>query len=176
MRRASNVVTIGVAVICVASLAGCGNESKSVASVGDAPGTTVSSTTTTSSPELTPAPTSVAKPSGCPTDPPFHATVLPTGFDNASKVGRAHQIPWDTPVMYYSGAPGAFIDIYASELLAWRPATVVAVSVLDTTGQFGEVEDGYSVSFSLPCGRYTLLTSGVTADDFKAVIAGLTVN
>lgn len=144
--------------------------------VGDAPGTTVSSMTITSSPEQSAVPTSGEKPSGCPSDPPFHATVLPTGFDAALKVGRAHQIPWDTTVRYYSGPPGAFIDIYPSELLAWRPATVNPLSVLNTAGQFGEVEDGYSASFLLPCGPYTLLSSGVTAEDFKAVLAGLTFN
>ena len=138
--------------------------------------TAMPETTTSDSPGPSPVPNSVEKPSGCTSDPPFHATVLPTGFDDALKMGRAHQIPWDTPVMYYSGAPGAFIDIYPSELLAWRPATVVPLTVLNTTGQFGEVEDGYSASFLLPCGPYTLLSSGVTADDFKAVIAGLTVN
>jgi hypothetical protein len=122
------------------------------------------------------APTSVAAPSGCPDDPVFRASVLPKGFDKVLKVGRAHQIPWDATVRYYSGPPGAFIDIYALELPAWRPSTVVQLPVLNTTGQFGEVEDGYSFSFVLPCGPYTLLSSGVSADEFKAVITGLTLN
>jgi hypothetical protein len=144
---------------------------------GDAPGTTASSTTTTTSPKPSVPPTSVAKASGCPSDPPFHANALPTGFDKALKVGRAHQIPWDVTVRYYSGSsPGSFIDIYPSELPAWRPGKVVPLAVLNTTGQFGEVEDGYSVTFALPCGHYTLLSSGLSADDFKAVIAGLTLN
>ncbi len=174
--RVGNGVSISVALICLASLAGCGTESDSAAPVRDASGTTTSSATTTSSSKSTPAPTSDTKPSECPTDPPFQATVLPTGFGDALKTGEAHQIPWDTPVRYYSGPPGAFIDIYPSELPAWRPGRVAPLPVLNTTGQFGEVEDGYSVSFVLPCGSYTLLSSGITAEDFKAVIAGLTAD
>jgi hypothetical protein len=131
----------------------------------------------TTSPAPSGPPTSVAKPSGCPSDPPFHANALPAGFDKALKVGRAHQIPWDVTVRYYSGSsPGSFIDIYPSELPAWRPGKVVQLAVLNTTGQFGVVEDGYSVTFALPCGHYTLLSSGVSAHDFKTVIAGLMLN
>jgi hypothetical protein len=129
--------------------------------------------------------TSGTSPQSCPADPPLKAVVLPDGFSPELLPGSGGQVtigtdgvavpiePIDVAVRHYAAEPGRYIDINSSALPGYAPAKIEAVDVLGTTGQFGEIEDGFEVTFELPCGAYTLLAYGLSSDDFKEVIASL---
>lgn len=167
---------------------GCGSESSTGSSISrpDTAQTTAVSESTTDSPSSTTTVTTLQVTSSpCPSEPPFVATTLPDGFSANLLPGSGGQItigpdgtavpiePVDPAVHHYSGGPGQFIDIYTQTMPGYAPAIVEQIEVLGTSGEFGGIEDGFKIEFSLPCCTYTMLAYGVSSDEFKAVVTGL---
>jgi hypothetical protein len=126
----------------------------------------------------------------CPTIPPFDATFLPAGFSNQLLPGSGGQItigadgsitpiePPDPNVNHYAGEPGVFIDWFRGDA-GHRAAIPEPLTVLGRSAEFGDIEDGFVVNFSVddgPCGTYAMLAYGVTEADTKSVAAGLALH
>jgi hypothetical protein len=174
-------------------LGACGSDAARPASVpvstaavttDGAPSSTSTATPTTALSSTTSAP------AGDPClDPlPFEPTFLPEGFSAELLPGDGGMItidntgsvvpiePLDPNVVHYAGSPGHFINIARSGETAARYDDI---TVLGQSAQFGEIEDGYVVNFTVDdaaCSAYVMLSYGVSADDTKRVAVGLEAN
>lgn len=166
------------------------------------PASTPSSTAATAGTDATAATTATtatsaaeASTSTLPTEPtatvdacldplPFEPTFLPEGFSAELLPGDGGMItidnngsavpidPPDPTIVHYAGSPGRFINIARSGETA---AAYEELTVLGQPAQFGDIEDGYVVNFSIddaPCSAYVMLAYGVSADDTKRVAVG----
>lgn len=131
---------------------------------------------------------SESTPETCPNPPMFHATTLPEGFSKELIPGEGGQItigpngeaipiePVNREVHHYADQPGLFIDIYNGARPGTTGTTSQPVNILGTTGTLTDIEDGLKAEFALACGTYTIISSGVTKQDFIGVLEGLALD
>lgn len=135
-------------------------------------------------------PTATTAPSAeCLRPLPFRLTYLPRGFSNEARPGDGGAItiaddgsisaiePPDLTYVHYAAQqlhPGAYINFTVSR--AERATTTEPMIVMNQPAEFGEVEDGYIVTFDpgdLSCAPFSMLTYGVSAEDTRLVAEGL---
>ena len=182
---------------------GCGSdESSRSVTTGSASTTSAESILTTPAPTTPPAvrtqpstaPVSHAATTtegvgDCLSSLPFAATYLPEGWSHELRPGNGGEIsvdsegtihPFDPPSPYfvhYSGHEvqlGSYINFAAG--VAEPAASYEPLTVMGGAAQFGEIEDGYLVTFlaaDSPCGQYSMLAYGLSADDARHVAEGL---
>lgn len=111
--------------------------------------------------------------------PKDFADVLLPGSGGLITIGSDGSItpiqPIDPDVSHYAGPPGRFIDVRVGEFPG-RPSPTQVITVLGQDAAIGTIEDGYSITFTVPssrCGPYVLLAYGVSETDFPQVAAAL---
>lgn len=113
-------------------------------------------------------------------------TYLPDGWSHELQPGNGGEVgvdadgtirpiePPSSDFVHYSGRLGSYINF---GLGVGEPAArYEPITVMGGPAQFGEIEDGYLVTFLAPagsCGRYSMLAYGITADDTRQVAEGL---
>ena len=86
-------------------------------------------------------------------------------------------MPASPEFVHYSGRLGSYINFALG--IGEPAASYEPITVMGGAGQFGAIEDGYLVTFfatDSPCGQYSMLAYGISADHARRVAEGLVAN